>query len=379
MKRILHFLTLHFNRPIRFLSLSIFILASLSFIDQPSSYTIQNQEKAKATSNNEMFSDFALPSIHNIEKLNDGENATEISVLSYNVQMFGGTIANNIWKGKKSVDDSDRRKEISKRILALNSDVVGLSEVWSDDAKKDFIKLLKSRYDQYYYKGFSASNDMFTTIHRATWDKKQIGPGLIILVKKGMTIFNQKFVPFNELIGYDDDAQKGILAVSVSKGSGFFRVFLTHPQSGETSNGISARRRNIHQLFELTKTYAPNVPGFIIGDINVNANKDASKPGQGREYLNVLMSNFGPYFKDTYYELNKTSFARTASADKKRLDYILSSSANGTIRKAGIITNWTYSSSKKPCSDHLPITATVSFSIYITEPNGNQVHSEHKF
>lgn len=296
-------------------------------------------------------------SFNNTSTATDAENAMDINFLCYNVQMFGGTLANTVWK-KSSNNDGARRKEIAKRILGLSPDVVGLTEVWSDGAKKDFIKLLKSKYDQYYFKSYTSSNDVFTGAYREVASKKQIGSGLIIFAKKGYKIFNPGFVPFKNLSGYDKKSEKGVIAVSISKpGKGFFRVFLSHLQAGSSGSSKSNRMKNVKQLVDFTKLYSTNAACVVMGDINIDAN-EGGRAGQGSEYKNILMSNdaFGQHYNDTYYQKNPRSTQRTAGTGKKRLDYILSKKGNITL-DAKVITNWTYSSKRKPCSDHLPISA----------------------
>lgn len=287
----------------------------------------------------------------------------EIKIMSYNTHLFGNTAPG--FFGQEYYDE--QRKDAICNFLKsseyANLDVVCLCEVWDDLLKTDIIHQLQETFP---YSFYNDSSIMST------------GNGLLILSK--LSLFNQSYIVFDDLTGWDALSQKGVDEVCVFVAPfTTFRILLSHTQAGDDHS--TERYSNLTEISNEAKeysqvgtrieneTYIPVefTPAVILGDLNVEGDSD--------EY-NSMMSLFAPLtFVDSYKqsnpsddgytddpETNSTANHFNNGGSPKRLDYIMLTENDWLINSVQVITDWkvTVDESQIDCSDHYPLMASVS-------------------
>ena len=308
-----------------------------------------------------------------------------MKVLSYNVQMFEGTSA---FTAPKSENDRLRAVEICTLIKDENPDIIGLSEIWSDDRKIKIIDIMK------------------THGYKAEWRNtppEKMGDGQVLFYKSEFTLLDKDFDVFKDLVGWEYFCSKGIRCAKFSKDGLEFRVFFTHPQAPRPPSGsqwydiqdwpnetrkaietmttrtqeLEAWESNIKQLNDKIKNWYPKLPVVIMGDLNVNANGyEVKQAGEGKYYKKMMREIFQNKYIDSYIfkHTRSTQGTKTKRKDGEiktnsttRLDYILLGTETNyafDLEQTKIITEgWTYTDNEKqkPLSDHLPIWANLTF------------------
>src|SRR5690606_13737186 len=120
------------------------------------------------------------------------EKHTTLDILTYNTHLFYNLIV-----GPEYQDDV-RTRGIIHMLQESSFDLVGLTEVWADSTKKNFIESLQNKFPYYAYEDLSPI---------------RVGDGLLLLSKYPLSDY--QFVPFDDLVDVDSASRKGILTVKV--------------------------------------------------------------------------------------------------------------------------------------------------------------------
>ncbi|MEO7730771.1 MAG: endonuclease/exonuclease/phosphatase family protein [Kofleriaceae bacterium] len=286
---------------------------------------------------------------------------SSLQALQYNVHLFEGTVVEAKPLPPPTVyEDAERALAIIGELLASGADLIGLTEVWANATKLQFIDGLKSSYLHSYWDG----ND----------NKLQLGSGLLLLSKYPLS--SMAFSEFANLTGVDALSQKGFITAMVATPSPLF-VVLTHTQSGETDDDRDARQLNLAQLAkEIPHTRPPDVPTLLMGDLNVIAETTSGQPCPQYESLLAYFHSFS--VTDVYRTLHPDAsqdpgytydavdnrliaiFAPTDTEQglRQRLDYLFA--AGLTARSAAqLSTTYQYQDSQTgemmDLSDHYPL------------------------
>jgi|GEM_PF-2201984 len=300
---------------------------------------------------------------------------SNIHCLSYNVHLFSGTgvgAANLVtkWLNKVSENiplqkykDSRRLESIIDEVQKLTPDIIGFSEVWSNDSKKKLISGLKSK--------------LKSKLKYSAWDENEdlleIGSGLLLLSR--FPLSNVCFTKYNRLSGLDSGSQKGFLrATAKINNSQEILIVHTHTQAEDSKGAIEARKDNIEQLYSsISKVADHSIPVILLGDLNITGESESNTPTNEYEFLcdtlkqsqmvdsyRTLNPEVASALGYTYDAINNELIRYFAPEDAKnkvrqRLDYMF---VRGLIPTSVTIPkNFTFQTSDgtMELSDHYPL------------------------
>ncbi|MBE5228999.1 MAG: endonuclease/exonuclease/phosphatase family protein [Microcystis aeruginosa PMC 728.11] len=194
-------------------------------------------------------------------------NAT-LHFLGYNTHLFlktaPGLVPNQIYY------DNERLNGIITEVKKLSPDIVGLSEVWANSSKEQFIKGLKELFP------YSA------------WDQNknplQIGSGLLLLSR--FPLLNIQFTPYNQLVGFDRLSQKGFILATIEVEGQKVLIAHTHTQADNDGTAIEARKSNLLQLQSGISNSADfSTPAILLGDLNIIGEDSSGSPTEEYQFL----------------------------------------------------------------------------------------------
>ena len=164
--------------------------------------------------------------------------------------------------------------EIVARIAALQPDVVGLCEMFSDGEREFIRDKLRLIYPHF----------------REGPDEADLeSDGGLLLLSRHPLLFARDIV-YRDCDGADCFANKGILHMRLQPPSWPtpLDVFFTHMQDIATSDGVRALYAQLDHLNGFMNLHgAPNVPKIIMGDLNIPA-------GDPQHYAQLLVRLRGP-------------------------------------------------------------------------------------
>jgi len=264
---------------------------------------------------------------------------SSVSFLFYNTHLFGNTLPGT-FIGGQGFHDQIRADAIVNFIVGTNADITCLCEVWDESMKTDVITKLSNLYP------FQCSTPPPTFF-------SLVGNGLLILSK--FKICDFKFSAFQSLSGMDYFSNKGVLMVLLELNESLhFRIFLTHNQALPDPTNI--RQENMLFVSQLIKQYNPELPGVVLGDLNIYPDEDCYL--RMMEYLEEFQHTdiTDPTYDVTDNQLGKRfsdTFDRTG-----KLDYILCTKKDWTVESWKVIKDWIVNGIE--CSDHYPIFSILS-------------------
>lgn len=285
-------------------------------------------------------------------------SGVRLKVGTYNTHLFVGTPV--ALKPGMTKEDEARRQAIADRINASDRDIVGLTEVWDSTSSDPFESHCHDKYPFSFWADRSLISEAY--------EGKGIGCGLHLLSK--YPLLDQQFVPYRTLSGEDAMSDKGIAACVVSAPGGMVRLLLTHTQAWPSEEALRARADNLRQLSELVATYQPDLPGVIMGDLNVaGASQEyqslvAALPGCIDAYASARPGDPG-YTSEYENSLNRYFDPKLKPGGDERLDYIFCSGAGARATAAQVIKDYRLPSGLE-LSDHYPLFADLEL------PGGGQ-------
>jgi len=235
-------------------------------------------------------------------------DTTLLHFLSYNTHLFLDTLPGTIdlatkWINKiiedvplinkviedvprQKYEDSRRLDDIITKVQNLAPDIVGFSEVWANNSKKEFISRLESQLPFY------------------AWDKKEwneLGSGLLLLSR--FPLSNVSFTEYNRLSGIDSTSQKGFLMATAEIGSQKLLIVHTHTQAEDSNAAIEARKDNINQLHSSISSAADySMPVILFGDLNITGENELGDSTDEYEFLRDTFKQ--SQMSDSYREMN---------------------------------------------------------------------------
>jgi endonuclease/exonuclease/phosphatase family metal-dependent hydrolase len=218
------------------------------------------------------------------------------TVLAYNTHLFVNTIAEaadadiaHFFVAPTVYYDYLRIEGIIRKIKEIKPDIVGLSEVWANNSKMQFIDGLRDILP------FNCFDD--------NYNKAELGSGLLLLSKHEIDWHEFEKFPTDDTTSFDRIAQKGFLKARILVGNDYNRpltIVLTHTNSGgyrdEGSDAARARKRNFDQIRNWINMLQSYQRMIVMGDFNV----DAFQP----EYDDMLL----PAFKSCQFDLVDSDF-----------------------------------------------------------------------
>jgi len=153
----------------------------------------------------------------------------EITVLTYNTHLFGGSQVCDVPSGA-CYQDEIRKGEIIDRVKASGADIVALQEVWvqanndsEDHWQDDFISVLSHEYPYAWYANGCPDSPVM------------IGSGLVLLSKWPLQEPSfKKFPVYDPDVGSDSWATKGVIAATMLVGPSELpvRIGISHSLTG---------------------------------------------------------------------------------------------------------------------------------------------------
>lgn len=209
------------------------------------------------------------------------ENGTEVKILCWNIYMLP-------WLNK---GQWGRIHHIEQHLKENDYDVLVLQEVFLERMKHRLIKTLSEQYPFY-----------------AGPPGKDFG---LFGQDGGVMIFSKHPIVRQESIVYDEGckgadclSQKGAVFVEIQKGSTRFQVIGTHLQSMSDKECQKIRDRQMCSIYTdlLQKHETPQVPQFIVGDLNTECHipqrylrmlalLDAKDAAKSHEYFTISPKN----------------------------------------------------------------------------------------
>lgn len=164
--------------------------------------------------------------------------------------------------------------EIVAQITALQPDVVGLCEMFSDGEREFVRNKLRLIYPHF----------------REGPDEADLeSDGGLLLLSRHPIVFSRDSI-YRDCDGSDCFANKGILHMRLQPPSwpAPLDVFFTHMQNIATSDGVRALYAQLDHMNQFMGLHgAPNVPKIIMGDLNIPA-------GDPQHYAQLLIRLRGP-------------------------------------------------------------------------------------
>lgn len=184
--------------------------------------------------------------------------ATEVKVLTWNVFLIPKPI--NFSK------QQDRAKIIAAQLPETDYDIILLQEAFSKSARKKIAKGLK---DSHPYQLEPKGGRKLKHI---------LGSGLFVASKYPIEVLGQKV--YKDCTHSDCFSSKMAFLVEVSLPDGKkMQMVNTHLQAWDDQKAMNIRKKQFQNIRDLLDAHInPEVPQFLIGDLNVDAKKDIEVP-----------------------------------------------------------------------------------------------------
>lgn len=235
--------------------------------------------------------------------------------------------------------------------LALENDVLVLTEAFQARYKKKILKELETEYPYYYIQ--KRKGGLF----------KIMPSGVMILSKYPMDVLGEVY--FDKCTAADCFASKAALLVEIKKGDGTrLQVLGTHMQSGSGEKIKKIRKIQIEDIKKLLDEYREeDIPQLVAGDLNINS-------AEGVEFDEMLLTlglePLGDHMIHTNSKAERSDcFGVKYDGKEKNIDHILVRANGSSIRLAEekVYPLRDFFNSKMECdlSDHHPVQSLVIF------------------
>jgi endonuclease/exonuclease/phosphatase family metal-dependent hydrolase len=184
--------------------------------------------------------------------------ADEVKILTWNVYMLPKPI--------KFSKQSERVPIIAKELLKSDYDVIFLQEAFQTSFRKNVSKMLLPKYPHQNY--LRKSRKLLAIMNS----------GLYVASKHPFKVLGHEY--FNKCTHADCFASKGVLLVELTTtGDKKVQIAMTHMQAHRDPKAIRIRRDQLDEIKGLLKKfYKPGVPQLLVGDLNIDGNRDVEFP-----------------------------------------------------------------------------------------------------
>jgi endonuclease/exonuclease/phosphatase family metal-dependent hydrolase len=258
-------------------------------------------------------------------------HAFDFKVLSWNVFMLPKPIKHSL--------QNTRTKELPLALKKLPHDLIFMQEAFMKKFRKSVKAALKSSHPHTYY------------LPSPSIPYPVMGSGLFVLSRYPAKLIDRVY--FNKCTSADCLAAKGAFMMEVTLPNGEeIQVVNTHLQAMRGNGSIRMKQLGqIHAM--LVKNSKPEVPQFLVGDLNIDFNEPEFMMG-----LNLLGMEFSQLTGPIAFTSGRTNDCYKVDGDQQWIDHMWFGNSRIPASEVNVkVMDFPYQGKNCPLSDHHAVEA----------------------